>query len=108
MNRSGKITRKSAVSHNLNDYDVPTQDTWEAAQNTQSGKFGSTDWANIISAGGDAIGSALAAIFGKGTTNNTYVTTKADDTKKDNTALYVGIGAGALVLVLILVLALKK
>lgn len=108
MNRNRKTIRMSAVSHNPNDIDPLTQQTVEAAQNTKSGKFGSTDWANIISAGGDALGDILGALFGKGTTNNTYVTTKADDTKKDNTALYVGIGAGALVLVLILVLALKK
>lgn len=96
----------SAISHNGDDAQMgpQTYEDWLAEQNGNSGKF---DSGSLISAIGRNVDSLLG-LFKKPDTNNTYYVTQSDESKKDNTMLYVGIGGVVLVVLLFLVIALKK
>lgn len=75
---------------------------------------GSTDTGNSGKLGAEIVNGAVTItesildLFRKPDTYNTYNITQGDDSKKDNTMLYVGIGGVILVVILFIVIAIKK
>lgn len=103
---------KPTVSHDYPDAMGPqTYEDWAAGQTgsgaTGGGNSGKFDTGSLITTIGSNINSLLD-LFKKPDTYNTYNITQGDDSKKDNTMLYVGIGGVILVVILFIVIAIKK